>query len=52
MTTELHAVHGVHFKTEELEREDRGLVADVAVRHMRLDAEDARLLLFCGEGGH
>ena len=52
MTTELHAVHGVDFEAEQLEREDRGLVAHVAVRHMRLDAEDARFSLLRGEGGH
>ena len=52
MTTELHAVHCVHFKTEQLQREDRGLVPYITVRHMGLDGEDARLSLLRGEFGH
>ena len=46
MAAELHAVHGVHFEAEQLEREDRGLVPYITVRDVALDREDARLSLF------
>lgn len=41
MIAELHAVNKIHFKTEELQREDCTFVAHITMDHMRLDAEHA-----------